>query len=342
MSSKQRLLIALTAIIGLLATGTIGYKMLLGIPWFDCFYFALITLTSIGYSEPPEMTEPARYFNSILIILGVSTIGYALTVVAQSIVQIELISTFGRRKMFKDINSLKGHFIVCGAGRIGSGIIREIARSGQDFVVIEQNEPLADRLLSQGYLVLMGDSTSEEVLLAAGINRARGLVCAVSSDPDNLYITLTARDINKDLYIVARANEEAALPRLLKAGANKVVSPSITGAHQMAQMLLRPAVADFIELATMTEELELEIEQIEIQPASPFINCQLKDTSIRSDTNVIVIAIKRKNGQMLFNPVADTLIEEGDALIAMGAHTNLVALEQMANPNTRSNLIHRH
>ncbi len=341
MSSKQRLLIALTAIIGLLAIGTIGYKLLLGMDWFDCFYFALITLTSIGYGEPPEMTEPARLFNSVLIILGVSTIGYALTIVAQSIVQFELISTFGKRKMFKDINSLKGHFIVCGAGRIGAGIIREIARSGQDFVVIEQNEPLADKLLAQGYLVLMGDSTSEEVLLAAGIHRARGLVCAVSSDPDNLYITLTARDLNKDLYIVARANEEAALPRLLKAGANKVVSPSITGSHQMAQMLLRPAVADFIELATMTEELELEIEQIEIQLGSPFIKRQLKDTSIRSDTNVIVIAIKRKGGQMLFNPVADTLIEEGDALIAMGGHSNLVALEQMANPKTRSSLNQR-
>src|SRR5262245_11234727 len=134
MSSKQRLFIALTAIIGLLAFGTIGYKLLLGMAWFDCFYFALITLTSIGYGEPAEMTEPARFFNSILIILGVSTIGYALTVVAQSIVQSELISTIGRRKMYKDINSLQSHFIVCGAGRIGAGIIREITRSGLDFV----------------------------------------------------------------------------------------------------------------------------------------------------------------------------------------------------------------
>src|ERR1044072_1591233 len=177
MSSKQRLLIALTAIIGLLAFGTIGYKLLLGMTWFDCFYFALITLTSIGYGEPPEMTEPARLFNSVLIILGVSTIGYALTIVAQSIVQIELISAIGRRKMYKDINSLEGHLIVCGAGRLGAGIIPEIARSGQDFVVIEQHELQADNLLAQGFLVLMGVSRSEDVLLAAGINRARGLVC---------------------------------------------------------------------------------------------------------------------------------------------------------------------
>jgi voltage-gated potassium channel len=278
------------------------------------------------------MTLPARYFTSLLIILGISTIGYALTVAAQAVVQFELISTFGKRKMFRDINKLIGHYIVCGAGRIGSGIIREIARRGQDFVVIEQDEAIADKLLSQGYLVLMGDSTSDEVLRGAGIERARGLVCAVSSDPDNLYITLTARDINKDLYIIARANEESAIKRLLKAGANKVVSPSITGANQMAQMLLRPAVADFIELATMTEQLELEMEQIEITNGSPFIQRQLQETGIRSSLNVIVIAIKRTSGDMIFNPSAETVIEENDSLVVIGSHDNLEALELMANP----------
>jgi voltage-gated potassium channel len=334
MSPKHKFQIAVSAILGLLAFGTIGFKIMLGISWFDCFYFALITLTTIGYGEPAGMTESTRYFTSVLIILGVGTIGYALTAAAQAVVQFELISTFGKRKMFRDINKLKGHYIVCGSGRIGSGIVREIARRGYDFVVIEQDEMTADKLLAQGYLVLMGDSTSDEVLRGAGIERARGLVCAVSSDPDNLYITLTARDINKDLYIIARANEESAIKRLVKAGANKVVSPSITGANQMAQMLLRPAVADFIELATMTEQLELEMEQIEITEGSPFINSHLKDTDIRSSLNIIVIAIKRKKGDMIFNPSADTVIEEGDALVVIGSHDNLEALERMANPAT--------
>ena len=235
--------------------------------------------------------------------------------------------------MFKDINKLTNHYIVCGAGRIGSGVIREIDRRGYDFVVIEQDEALADKLLSQGYLVLMGDSTSDEVLRGAGIDRARGIVCAVSSDPDNLYITLTARDLNKDIYIIARANEESAIRRLMKAGANKVVSPSITGANQMAQMLLRPAVADFIELATMAEGLELEMEQVLIENGSPFIGNQLKDTRIRSELDVIVIAIKRKDGHMIFNPAADTVIHESDALVAIGSHDNLMMLEEMADPN---------
>jgi voltage-gated potassium channel len=332
MSPRQKFQVAVSAILGLLAFGTIGFKLLLGMGWFDCFYFSLITLTTTGYGEPPGMTEAARYFTSLLMILGVGIIGYALTAVAQAVVQFELISTFGKRKMFRDINKLNGHYIVCGSGRIGSGIVREIARRGHDFVVIEQDESIADKLLSQGFLVLMGDSTSDEVLRGAGIERALGLVCAVSSDPDNLYITLTARDMNKDLYIISRANEESAIKRLLKAGANKVVSPSITGANQMAQMLLRPAVADFIELATMTEELELEMEQVEIIAGSPFINTQLKDTDIRSSLNVIVIAIKRKKGDMIFNPSADTVIEEHDALVVIGSHENLEALERMANP----------
>ena len=343
MSPKKRLQVALSAIWGLLAFGTISFKLIMpGLSWFDSFYFTLYTLTTIGYGEPPGMTQSARYFTSVLIILGVGTIGYALSSMAQAIVQFELISTIGRRKMFKDINKLTNHYIVCGAGRIGSGVIREIARRGYDFVVIEQDEALADKLLTQGYLVLMGDSTSEEVLRGAGIERARGIVCAVSSDPDNLYITLTARDLNKDIYIIARANEESGIKRLMKAGANKVVSPSVTGANQMAQMLLRPAVADFIELATMAEGLELEMEQIVIESGSPFINCQLKDTRIRSELDVIVIAIKRKDGQMIFNPSADTHIEEGDALVSIGSHSNLIALEQFADPKQLSSLTSHH
>lgn len=344
MSPKRKLQLALSAIVGLIAFGTIGFKLILiQISWFDSFYFTLITLTTVGFSEPPETTNGARYFISGLIILGVGTLGYALSSAAQAVIESELLSTFGKRRMYKDINKLSGHYIVCGAGRVGAGVIRDISRSGHDLVVIEGDEGIADRLLTQGQLVLMGDATNEDVLKAAGIERARGIVCAVSSDPDNLYITLTARDLNKDLRIISRANDEAAVGRLLKAGANKVVSPALTGSTRMAQMLLRPAVADFIELATMTERLELEIEQVEIGEESPFIGRALKDTGIRSEHGVIVIAIRRADGAMIFNPFADTVIEEQDALVALGSHTSLLTLEQMANPgNTSGAVRHRH
>jgi voltage-gated potassium channel len=331
MEPKKKFQLALGAVLGVIAFGTVGFKLILDLSWFDCFYFTLITITTIGFSEPSS-GENARYFTALLIIMGVGTAGYALSVAVQAVVESELLSTFGKRKMFKDINRLNEHYIVCGAGRVGAGVIRDIARSGQDFVVIEGDEVIADRLLTQGYLVLMGDATNDEVLKAAGIERAKGLVAAVSSDPDNLYITLTARDLNKETRIVARANDEAAIGRLLKAGANKVVSPAITGSSRISQMLLRPAVADFIELADMTERFELEIEQVEIDPGSPFIGIELKDTGIRSDHDVIVIAIKRAAGEMIFNPSAETVIEERDALVVIGNHTSLAALERMANP----------
>jgi voltage-gated potassium channel len=341
MSPKKKLQLALSAIAVIVAIGTFGFKLLIvDISWFHALYFTLNTLATIGYGEPANMTEGARVFTIVLIITGVGTLGYALSAAIQAVVESEMLSTLGKRKMFKDINKLNGHYIVCGAGRVGSGVIRDIARSGHDFVVIEGDEAIADRLLSQGYLVLMGDATNDEVLKAAGIERARGIVCAVSSDPDNLYVTLTARDINKEVRIVARANDEAAVGRLLRAGADKVVSPALTGSSRMSQMLLRPAVADFIELATMTERLELEIEQVEIDARSPFIGIALKDTGIRAEHDVIVIAIKRAGGEMIFNPAADTIIEERDALVTIGSHSSLLALERMANPE--SAVQHRH
>jgi voltage-gated potassium channel len=314
-----------------IAFGTIGFKLVVGWPWFDCLYFTIVTITTIGYGEPAGMTRHGQYFTVVLILVGVGTIGYALTAAARSVLELELLSAFGRRKMFKDIGKLSGHYIVCGCGRMGSRIVREMEKRGADFVIIETDETAADRLLGQGYLVLMGDATSDEVLRGAGIERARGLVCAVTSDPDNLYITLAARDLNKELFIVARASDEGAQNRLLKAGANKVVSPVVTGSNQMAQMLLKPAVADFIELATMTDMLELEIEQIEVRSTSPFIGQQLKDTGFRTSLDVIIICIKRTGGHMIFNPSADTVIELNDALVALGSHDNLEALEKFAN-----------
>lgn len=341
MRPRTKLQIAFGAVVGILAFGTAGFKLLAGWSWFSSFYFTLITITTIGFGEPEGMTDGARYFTALLVIMGVTTIGYALSASAQAVIEFELVSRFGKRRMFKDINKLTGHYILCGSGRMGSRVMREMSRRGVDFVVIESDEATADRTLAEGHLVLMGDATSEDVLDAAGIARARGLVCAVTSDPDNLYITLTARDLNKDLLIVARANDEAGVKRLLKAGANKVVAPVITGSNQMAQMLLRPAVADFIELATMTDQLELEIEQIEIEGDSPFVGRALKDTGIRSDLDVIIIAIKRSKGEMLFNPSAETMIQVGDALVSIGSHSNLETLERLANPG-RPAAMHRH
>ena len=343
MRPRTKLEISACVVIGIIAFGTIGFKLLEGWPWFDCFYFTLITITTIGFGEPEGMHHSTRYFTATVIVMGLLTVTYALSAAAQAVIEFEFVARFGKRRMYRDINKLSDHYIVCGAGRVGSRVVREIARRQLEFVVIESDEMKADRMLTAGHLVLMGDATEEDVLKAAGIERARGIVCALSSDPDNLYLTLTARDLNKTILIVARANDEGGLVRLRKAGANKVVSPIVTGSSQMAQMLLKPAVADVLELATMRDDLELEIEQVGIHPSSPFVGHSLRETDIRSHMDVIVIAIKRAQGSMLFNPSADTVIEQGDALVAMGSHKSLEALERAANPERVPDMVkHRH
>ncbi len=216
MTPRNKLIGASVAIVIILGFGTLGFKLLTEWSWFESFYFTLITITTIGYTEPADLTENGRYFG------------------------------------------------------------QEIAARDLDCVLIE-TEDKADPIESEGYRILNGDATNEEVLKTAGIERARGVVCAVSSDPENLYITLTARDLNPEIYIVARANEASVIPRLTRAGADKVVSPVISGSRQMAQMLLKPAVADFIELASMAEELDLELEQIEIEPASGLAGSSVPD-----------------------------------------------------------------
>jgi voltage-gated potassium channel len=310
------------------AIGTVGYRLIGDWSWFDCFYMTVHTLATIGYGELPGMTRGARSFTIALIIIGLSTVAYAFSVVTQSLIQTEL--TFGRRKVFKEISKLRDHFIICGAGRVGTRIVREMAARKADFVVIERDPQVADRLLQQGHLVVVADAADEETLRSVMIEHARGIVCATSSDAENVYSTLIARDLNPSIYIVARASEESAETKLQKAGANKVVSPARMGSHQMAQALLRPAVSHFIELTTMDDSLDLAFEEILIGEDARFVNRTLRESGIRSDLDVIIVAIRRQGGEMLFNPSPDTDIRPGDRLIAVGKRENLVRLEKLA------------
>jgi voltage-gated potassium channel len=286
------------------------------------------TLATIGYGELPGMTREARYFTIALIIIGLSTVGYAFSVVTQSLIQTELM--FGRRKVFKEISKLRNHFIICGAGRVGTRIVREMAAWGADFIIIERDEQVANRLLQQGHHVVVADAADEETLRSVMIEHAQGIVCATSSDAENVYATLIARDLNPRIYIVARASEESAETKLLKAGANKVVSPTRIGSHQMAQALLRPAVSHFIELTTMDDSVDLGFEEILIGEDARFVNRTLRESGIRSDLDIIIVAIRRHSGEMLFNPSPDMDIRPGDRLIAVGRRENLVRLEKLA------------
>lgn len=332
MNPKHKLIGASLAIVVILGFGTLGFKLLTEWTWFESFYFTLITITTIGYTEPADLTQNGRYFGTLLIVVGVGTLGYALSVAVQSVVSLEVVSSLGKRRLMKEIQELKDHYIVCGAGRVGRRIGQEIAGRGLDCVLIE-TEDRAEPFESDGYRVLTGDATKEEVLKSAGIERARGIVCAVSSDPENLYITLTARDLNQGIHIVARANEESVIPRLTRAGADKVVSPVITGSRQMAQMLLKPAVADFMELASMADKLDLELDQIEIGPGSGLAGSSVGDGAIGSTHDVIVIAVQGPGGNVAFNPGSDRTLATGDILIAMGSRDDLMNLRRTADPS---------
>src|SRR5262249_10515267 len=219
-------------------------------------------------------------------------------------------------KLFKDISQLKEHYILCGAGRVGLRIVDELAKKGVDFVVIERDEEVAQRLLTKGYLVLIGDATDEAVLEGAQVRLARTLISAASSDAENVYITLTTRGMNPNLYIVTRATDQSAERQLMRAGANKVISPVLIGSHRMAQAALSPAVADFLELTTMTETLDLNFDQIHIGDNSPLNGLMLKDSGIRTQHQVMIVAITpRGGGPMVFNPSGDQILRAGDLLI---------------------------
>ena len=327
----KRIYFSVTALCLIVGLGTLGYHLIEGWTYFDSLYMTVITLATIGYGETHELTFHGRVFTLVLIVLGVSAVAFMLTMLTQILIETQVAAVFGRRKLYKDISKLKNHHIICGAGRVGIRIIDEFKKKNAEFVVIERDPVVADRLLHQGILVLIGDATDETVLEGANVSTARSLIAAASSDAENVYVALTARGLNPDLYIVSRAYDQAGEKQMRRAGVNKVVSPNLIGSHRMAQAAMSPAVADFIELTTMTESLDLIFEQIRIEPDSALAGKQIKDSGIRSEHNVIIVAITDNKGTMNFNPDGNKELNVGDLLIAIGTPTGLKKLAEVAN-----------
>lgn len=326
----RRFTYPLAAILATVFFGMIGYRVLEGWSWFDGLYMTVITLATIGYGETHPLTPAGRGFTIILIVIGVTIFGFLISILTQAVVETEIASVLGRRKLFKDISQLKDHYILCGAGRVGARVVDELKRKGVDYVVIERDEAVAEKLLTKGHLVLIGDATDETVLQGAQVRAAKSLITAASTDAENVYIVLTARGLNPDLYIVTRANDQAAERQLLRAGANKVISPVLIGSHRMAQAALTPAVADFIELTTMTESLDLYFEQVPVAKGSLLDGRQIKDSRIRSEHNAMIVAITPLEGEMIFNPNGEQTLRAGDLLIAIGTRAGLRKLAEIA------------
>ena len=316
---------ALALVVGL---GTLGFHYIEGWPWFDGFYMVITTLTTIGDQTHP-LSHAGRVFNVIVIIGGVGLVFLMIGSLTQALLEFELQNFFGRRRMERDIGRLTDHYIICGAGRVGRSAARELARRPAQFVIIENNEPKAQKFSSENWLMLIGDATQEQTLREAQIERARGLVAATTTDATNLYIVLTARTLNPSLRIIARASEEVAEKHLRSAGADSVVSPYIFAGQRIAQSFLRPHVVSFLDAATTHLGMDLEIGEVPISRHSPFAGTTIENSRIRQDRGVIILAIKREAG-MRFNPAPDDRIEAGDFLIAMGEPQQLRELELTA------------
>ena len=326
---RFRLRYALVAIVVAVALGTLGFHLLEGWTLPDSLYVTLQTLTTVGYGDVTPQTVAGRAFASLYMFVGVGVVLYVLTSSVQTIVQSEMIAAFGERRRQREMSKLQDHFIICGAGRVGSRIIDQMQTARVTFVVIETNEPKVTGLLESGVQVLVKDATLEESLREAGVERARGLAACLPDDAENVYVVLTARGLNPNLHIVARAVEEQAEEKLIRAGANRVVAPTIIGSHRMAQALMKPAVADFMD-SIAAENLDLGFEQLEVMPGSVYAGRKLRFTNIRSELDVVIVAMRRKSGDMIFNPSGDAIIEAGDILIAIGKAESLAELSALA------------
>ncbi len=311
----RNLRVIFSLLLALVVVGTIGFHVIEHWSWFDSFYTVLITVTTIG-ANSDSMSESGRVFSVFVIVVGVGLVFLAIGALASALLEFELHKVFGRRRMEREISRLKEHYIVCGAGRVGRSVVRELIRNKVPYVIVDNNVEKMQKI-DPTWLVLTDDATQETALKQVNIAQARGLVAAATTDAINLYIVLTARTLNPKLKIIARASEDDAEKHLRTAGADIVLSPYTFVGHRIAQSFLRPNVIDFIDTATArNRRFDWEIEEIQVTSGSRFAGQTIAGSRIRQDMNVIVLAIKRASG-MRFNPAPEDKIEVGDFLIAM-------------------------
>jgi len=324
--SRVRIRVVLLAVLAVIVLGTVVFHVLEGWSILDSLYVTAQTVTTVGFGDLTPRTPFGRAFAAIFMMVSVGVVLYALTTTVQAIVHSELFATYGRSRQ---MSKLRDHFIICGAGRVGSHLIRGLRGVDATFVVIETDPAKVEALTDLNIPVLPRDATLEETLHEAGVEHARGLATCLPDDADNVYVVLTARDLNPGIHIVARAAEEQAESKLIRAGANRVVAPTIIGGHRMAMALTKPAVGDFLDSIT-ANHLELGFEQLEVDAVSTLVGRKLSETVIRSELNIVIVSIRRSDGKIIFNPSGEARIEAGDMLIAIGNAESLRRLNALA------------
>jgi len=331
MSTRHRIELALIILAVVLLTGTVGFHLVDRWSWFDGFYMTLTTMTLLRSGETHPLTHAGRIFDSFLIVCTVTAVGFAIATISQALLEFEFGKAIGRRRMERELSKISGHYIVCGAGRVGRTVARQLHARGAAVVIIEKDPVRARWAEEEKIPVVIGNASSEDNLRKARIDTAEGFVSAVASDAENIYIVLTARGLRPDLKILARASEEEATSKLLRAGASQVLSPYHFIGHRMAQLLLRPNVLDFVDAAFGRGHLDFEIGEVNISGTSNLIGKKLGESEIPRQAGVIVLALRNSDGKMIFNPPPESVIHADDCLIVIGGDEQLRRLESLAS-----------
>lgn len=327
-SRGPALLLPLVLLASVIAAGTLGYVLIEGWDAWDAFYMTVTTVATVGYREVHPLSRAGQAFTLLLVLGGVGTALYAFSALAAVTVEGGLRRYFRQWRFTRMLDALSEHYVLCGYGRIGSIIAEEFLRQKTPFVIVDRKAERVKDATAAGCLAVEGDASREETLKRVRIDRARGLVAAVGTDAENVYAVLTARVLKPDLFIIARAESDDSTAKLKRAGADRVISPYQIGALQMAQTALRPAVVDFFEIATSSENLELSMEQVKIGTGSSLEGHSLAEANLRKRFSVVVVGIQRTGGRMEFNPSPETTMSAGDHLVVLGSPSNLKELER--------------
>ena len=306
-----------------------GYHFLEGWSLANSFYATIVTIGTVGFGDFYPVTQAGKLFAIFIIVFGVGTMAYTFATVMETFMEGSLKKVLGRGKLEKRIKKMEDHYIICGYGKIGNLICGELAHEQIEFVVVENNPVVIQTIEDKGFAYVNGNAAEDKTLLAAGIRMAKGIVCALPKDADNLYVVLAAKELNPDLYVLSRFEDNASERRLMKAGADRVISPYKVGGTRMSQAILRPAMLDFIEITTRRGSLSLRMEELNINKESPVVGKNLEQSGLRKEYGLIVVAVEKKSGKMVFNPMASYVLESGDKLVTLGEGENLIKFSKV-------------
>jgi voltage-gated potassium channel len=329
---RPKALYLLYLVLLLMVIGTVGYMLILDVGIVDALYMTVITVSTVGFREIENLEAAGKLFTMFIIFSGLGLVAYVFSQLAVFLAEGEFKRVLLGRRVQRRLDRMKNHYIVCGAGQTSVSLIEQFNRSKVEFVIIEKDHDRYEELLNQGFYVILGDATDEQTLLKAGIKEASGLVSTLGSDAENVFTVLTAREINKQMQIVAKAKETSASQKLRKAGANSTINPNELGGHRIAVLMLRPQVISFLDAVTRIGEQTLDLGEIEVPENSLLAGKRLMEARIPEITGLIVLAIKESDGSTTYNPSSSTILHTGLSMLVLGRQEQITALQKMTSP----------